>query len=125
MSGDGDLAHRVRALAIFDPETGGSTTVVAGHHIDADTDEVGDIETVFYVCDEFVGTQSAGLQVEIAGARRGHRRCAALGMTSRDKAEFACSGTIEQPGRKHTVIDQCELLAGNAFAIERTRTQAA
>src|SRR5690242_3117152 len=85
MSGDGDSAHRVCSLPILDPKTGRSTTIIAGHHIDADTDKIGDIEPVFYVCDELVGAPPAGVHVEIARTRGGHRRCAALGMTSRDK----------------------------------------
>src|SRR5262249_54230408 len=46
VTGDGDLAHRICALAMLDPKTGGAAAVVAGHQIDSDADEIGDIETL-------------------------------------------------------------------------------
>src|SRR5215831_6796610 len=55
MSGDGDLADRVSSLAILDPETGSAAAVIASHHIDANTDQIGNIESV-----RDVGNQSFG-----------------------------------------------------------------
>src|SRR5471030_1141825 len=39
MARDRHLAHRIGDLAVLDPETGGAAAVVAGHAVDAGTDQ--------------------------------------------------------------------------------------
>src|SRR5438552_10643136 len=46
VSGDRDLADRIRAFAVLDPEPGSAPAVVAGHQIDAHADHVGHVEAV-------------------------------------------------------------------------------
>src|SRR5579863_3670847 len=38
MPGDGDFAHRIGALAVFDPESGSATAIIPGYQIDAHAD---------------------------------------------------------------------------------------
>src|SRR6202030_1521039 len=45
MAGDGDFAHRICEHAVLDPKPRGAAAIVAGHQIDADTDQVGDKES--------------------------------------------------------------------------------
>src|SRR5690242_15519904 len=42
--GHGDAAHGPRKLAVLDPEARGAAAVVAGHAVDAEADQVGDVE---------------------------------------------------------------------------------
>src|SRR5262249_52385830 len=77
---DGHLAHRISALAVLDPEAGGAAAVVAGHLVDAHADQLGDIEAVRDVGDQFVGRLRAGFEMQVGGRRRRRRRHAALGV---------------------------------------------
>ena len=125
MPGDGDFADRVSALAVLDPEAGSAAAVIAGHHAGAAADQVGDIEAILDVGDQFVRRGGARLEVQIGCAGRRRRRYAALSMTGGGQAEFARGAAVEQPGHQHAVIDQSEFFAGDAFAVERMRAQAA
>ena len=63
--------------------------------------------------------------MQIARRGRGHRRCIALRVPGGDKAEFARGRAVEQPRTQHAVLDQRELLPGDAFGVERMRAQPA
>ena len=126
MAGDGDLAHRIGALAVLDPEAGGAAAVVAGHHVDAHADQVGDVEAVGDVGDQLLGARACpASRCRLVGARRRRRGHAALGVAGGDEAELARGRAVEQPGAQHAVLDQRQLLAGDALAVERARAQAA
>src|ERR1700686_4335671 len=66
MPGDGDFAHRICEHAVLDPKTRGAAAIVAGHQIDADADQVGDIETVGDFGDQRVGAFVAGGKMQVA-----------------------------------------------------------
>src|SRR5215208_7959443 len=63
--------------------------------------------------------------MKVGGAWRWRRGDAAVCVTRGRELEFARSGAIEKPRRQHAVIDHSERLRGDAFAIERARTQTA
>src|SRR5262245_38867329 len=46
MAGDGHLADGISDLAVLDPETGSAAAVIAGHAVDAGTNQVGDVKTL-------------------------------------------------------------------------------
>src|SRR6201999_2947114 len=125
MSSDGDLAHGKSLFAVLDPEAGGAAAVVAGHHVDAATDQIGDVETVLDVDDEFVRHERARFEMQVARAWRRPRRDATAGVAGGLEPEFARRGAIENPRAQYPVIDQRQLLAGDAFAVEGMRAQAA
>src|SRR6516165_5395440 len=125
MARDRDLAHRIGELAALDPETRRAAAVVAGHHIDAHPNEVGDVEPVGNVFDQFPGGDRAGREVEIGWCWRGGCRDAAAGMSGGFEAELARRRAIEDPGFQHTVLDQRAPLAGDAFGVKRVRAEAA
>src|SRR3974390_374702 len=124
MSSDGDLAHRVSALAVLDPEAGGAAAVGTSHYVPAHANQVGHVKTVVDVGDQILGTLSPRLHVQIARAGRGHRRYATAGMTGGGEPELARRGTVEQPGAQHAVIDQGEPPMRDAFAVEWMRAKA-
>src|SRR5712691_5151653 len=65
IAGDRHLAHRVAALAVLDPEAAGAAAVVAGHAVDAEADQLGDIETLGNVRDQLVGRELARFEMEV------------------------------------------------------------
>ena len=71
------------------------------------------------------GAECAGFQMQVARPRRGRRGDAALRVAGGGKAQFARGPAIEQPGAQEAVLDQSEFSAGDAFAVERMRTQRA
>ena len=71
------------------------------------------------------GVDFAGLEMQIGRPGRRRRGDAALRVAGRGQAEFARGGAIEDPGAQAAVVDQRQLLAGDAFAVEGMRAQAA
>ncbi len=63
VAGNGDLADRVGDFAIFDPETTGPARIVAGHAIDAKTDQFIHEQALLYVGHQFFRACVAGFQV--------------------------------------------------------------
>src|SRR6188508_2296535 len=59
---DGDLAHRISAFSVFDPEAGGAAAVIAGDHVGARADQVGDVESVGNIGDQRVRCQATRLE---------------------------------------------------------------
>src|ERR1044072_1464331 len=53
MSGNRHFAHRIGDLAVLDPEPGRAAAVVAGNAVDAGADQIGDVETLFDIGDQF------------------------------------------------------------------------
>src|SRR5208282_5053160 len=123
--GNRDLADRIGTLTVLDPESRHTATVVSRHQVDPHPDHVGDVKTVGNVGDELLRALPAGGGMKIARAGRGGRGNAALRMTGGCKIELARGGAIEQPGREYAVVDQFAAAAGDAFGVERSRTQAA
>src|SRR5690348_11497103 len=124
MPGDGDLAHRIGCLAVFNPEPGRAAAVVTGDYVGPGPDEIGHIEAVANVGDQGIRAYVARLEVQIGRGGRGDRRRTALSMSGGDKVQFARGRTVENPGAQHAVFDQGELFTGNAFAIERVGSKA-
>src|ERR1700741_1265365 len=52
--GYGDAAHRPGELAVLDPEARGTAAVVAGDAVDAEADQVGDVEAALDVAQKRV-----------------------------------------------------------------------
>src|SRR5258708_4833844 len=125
MARDRHLAHRIGDLAVLDPEAGCAATVVAGYAIDAGADQVGDVEPLLDVRDQFGRCRLAGLEVEIIRSGRGRRRYAAMGVAGGDQPEFARGGAVQQPRRQHALIDNGELPDLDALGVEGLRAQAA
>src|SRR5262249_45834426 len=63
-AGDRDLAHRVAAAALLDPEPGGAAAVVAGDRIDAHADQLGYVEAFVDVGDQLIGRARAGFEMK-------------------------------------------------------------
>src|SRR6478672_3171195 len=101
VSGDRHFAHGITAPAVFDPESGSATAVVAGHLIDADPDEIGDIEALGDV---------------------GHQSLRRVGA---GKTELARGRGVQDPRREHAVLDNGETPRRNALGVERARAQSA
>src|SRR5262249_41930215 len=121
IAGDRDLADRVAAAPILDPETGCAAAIVASDLIDAHADELGYVEALDDVGDELRGRARPGLEVEIRGAgvwRRGH---AGLRMAGGRKIELARSCAIEEPGLERPVINDGEHASRHALRIEGAR----
>src|SRR5580704_2532116 len=125
MAGDGDFAHCESEFAVFDPESGSAAAIIAGHHVDAGADQVGDIKAVLDLGDQRRRAGLAGRQVKIARPRRGDRGHDALGVAGGFQIEFARRGAVEQPGFQHTVFDQFEVSRRNALGVEGARALAA
>ena len=49
VAGDGDLLDGEGQLPVFNPQTGGAAGVIAGHHVDAESHQLRDIEAGFDV----------------------------------------------------------------------------
>src|SRR5262245_63893307 len=72
ISGDRYFADWITAFAILDPEAAGAAAVVAGHVIDAHTDEVGDVKALGDIRHQRVRRVVAGGEMQIARSwRRG------------------------------------------------------
>src|SRR5580692_5796621 len=87
--GDGDFAHRKSERAVLDPKSGGAAAIVAGHQVDAHADQVGDIETVGDLGDQFVAAFASGGEMQVARSGRRRRRHAAIGVAGGGKTELA------------------------------------
>jgi len=72
-----------------------AAAIVASHQVDADPDQVGDIEAVRDLCDQRVGAFGAGGEMQVARPAR-RRRHAAIGVAV--VARPSCDGrAIEEP----------------------------
>ena len=67
VASDRHFAHRVGKLAILDPETGRAAAIVAGDQIDARADQVGDVEAIGNVGDEFLRARRRRLHQQALG----------------------------------------------------------
>src|SRR5215470_4839200 len=121
---DGQLAHRIRNLAILDPEARGATAIVTGHGVDAGADEVRDIKAVRSIGYQLCRRDFAGFEVEVVGSRRGRRRDAAMGMTRGGQPKFPRGRRIQQPGRQHALLNDGAPLNLDTLGVERLRAQA-
>src|SRR6201993_703082 len=125
VSGDRHFAHGVAALAVFDPESGSAAAVVAGHLIDADPDEIGDIEALGDVGHQSLRRVAAGGEMQVARAGRGRRGYPALGVAGAGKTEIARGRGVQDPRREHAVLDDGKTPRRNALGVERARAQSA
>src|SRR5260370_10846970 len=125
MPRDRHLAHRIGDLAIFNPETGCAAAVVAGHAIDARTNQVGDVKSLLDVGHQFSRSWLPRFEMQIIRSRRRRRRYAAVGVAGRDQSQFPRGRTIQQPRCQHALIDDGEFFDLYAFGVERLRAQAA
>src|SRR6266545_1325298 len=98
-----DAAHRPGELAVLDPEARRAAAVVAGHRVDAEADQVGDVEAALDVAQKLVERELALLEIEVRGGGRGRPRGAARGVAGRLELELAGGGEVEQPGRQPAV----------------------
>src|SRR4029077_18958735 len=94
---DRHLAHGVGDLAVLDPEAGGAAAVVTRHAVDAGADEVGDIEALANVGDQFGRRVFTGFKMKIIGAWRRRGGYATVGVTGRDHSELGGGCKIQQP----------------------------
>ena len=70
VAGDRDLLHGISELAVFDPESPRAARIVAGDHVDAETDHLGNVETFLHRANDLLGSVLARLKEEI-GRRHG------------------------------------------------------
>src|SRR5258708_19261446 len=63
VTGDGDFTHRIGQHAVFDPKTRRAAAIVAGHQVDADADQVGDIEAVGDLGDQRLGAFASRAEI--------------------------------------------------------------
>src|SRR6516164_4222216 len=125
VSSDRHFAHGVAALAVFDPESGSAAAVVAGHLIDADPDEIGNVEALGDVGHQCLRRVVAGGEMQVARAGRGRRGYPALGVSGAGKTELARGRGIQEPRRERAVLDDGETPRRNALGVERARAQSA
>src|ERR1041385_6347386 len=62
---DPPAAHRIGALALLDPEARGAPAVIAGHHVGAGADQVGDVEPLVDILDQLFGAPLARFEMQI------------------------------------------------------------
>src|SRR5580692_351182 len=125
MPGDGDFTHRISEHAVLDPKTRGAAAIVAGHQIDTDADQVGDIKTIGDFGDQRVGAFAAGDEVQVARPGRGRRRHAAIGVAGGGKPELSPGRAVEEPGFQHAAFDHFAGAGDDALGVERPRAQPA
>src|ERR1700692_1197452 len=125
MPGDGDFTHWKSKLAVLDPKPRGAAAIVAGHQIDADADQVGDIETVRDLGNQLVAALAAGGEMQVARPGRGRRRHAAIGVAGGGKTELATGRAVEDPGFQDAALDHFARAGDDALGVERPRAQAA
>src|SRR3974390_1609530 len=65
MAGDRDLAHGISNLAVLDPEARRAAAVVAGDHVRAHADQIGDVESVLDVGHQFTRSEVARRHMQI------------------------------------------------------------
>src|SRR3978361_893528 len=70
MARDRHFADGIGDLAVLDPEAGGAAAVIAGHAVDAGTDQVGDVKALFDIGYQFPRRHPAGLEVQVVRSRR-------------------------------------------------------
>ena len=73
MTRDRHFADRIGALALLDPEARSTAAVIAGDHVCAGADQVGDIEAFVDILDQVFGAELTCFEMQI-GRRRGRRR---------------------------------------------------
>ena len=83
VAGHRDAAHRPGELAVLDPEARGAAAVVAGDAVDAEADQVGDVEAALDVGRSARRPELALLEIEVRRGGRGRSRRAARGVAGR------------------------------------------
>ncbi len=65
ISGNGDFTDRKCQLPIFNPEAGSAPAVIAGHHVDAVADKLGNVEPLFERTDHLLRAELPRLQMKV------------------------------------------------------------
>src|ERR1700679_2503542 len=116
VAGDGDLFDGVGDLAVFYPEAAGSVGVVAGDEVDAVAHGFGDVEAGFYVGDDLLGSEGAGLEEEVAGADAGVAGEAAGGVAGGLHVKLARGVGVEDVVFEDAALHEDSAAGGKAFA---------
>src|SRR5439155_545124 len=101
MARDRHLADRVRDLAILYPEAGSAAAVIAGHAVDAGSDQVGDVKSLLDVGDQLLRRHLTGFEMQIIRSRRRRGRDAAVRLPglrptlSGDARSEACGAEVK------------------------------
>src|SRR5689334_2271695 len=118
IAGDSDLFHGIGELAIFDPQSAGAARKITGDHVDAESEELEDIETLLNASDNLLRRAFAFLQKEISRADAGRARQSPRGVAGRFKPQFFRGVGIEQIGFEHAVFNDHGPTRRDALAVK-------
>src|SRR5438105_14513964 len=114
----------MRQLAVLDPKADGSARVIAGDGVDAETDQLHDIQSGFDRADNFFGRICAGFEIEICwtdGDDAGPRTTA---VPCRSRSQFSRGVRAVEIIPESAVFDDGRRLSRYAFIVKRTGAQA-
>ena len=112
-------------LAVLDPDPTCAARVVAGHHVHAEADLLGEIQTLFDRADDLLGRIVARHQGKVCGAHSRWRTHRARGIAGRREIQLARRIAVEQIGLQLAFLDQVLAIGRQSFAIERFRARPA
>src|SRR5712691_8306203 len=111
--------------SLLDPVPDRSLRIVARDEVDAEADEVGDVEAPLHLADDLLGRRGARLEREVS---RPHGRAAAHAApraARRPRADLARRIRVAQEVADDAVLERHVAARGQALAVEGTRSEAA
>src|SRR5208282_3652873 len=115
---DGDFIHRIGEFAVLNPYSARAPRIIPGDHVHAETDDLGQVQSMLYRADYLRGRIAAGLQVQIGGRDARSLAHRTRGVARGSQTELARRIAVEQVGREHTLVHHLLAGAGQPLAVE-------
>src|SRR5688572_32726826 len=118
ISGYRNLFHGISQLAIFDPEPAGTARIITGYHVNAEPDQLRDVEAVLHTPDNVFCRRRTGHEIEICWSDRGTLPHAARCITGRGQPQLFSGIGVEQVTCQHAFVDDRVLSGRQSFPVE-------
>src|SRR5208282_208125 len=116
---DGDFIHRIGEFAVLNPYSARAPRIVPGNHVHAETDGLGQVQTLLDRADYLRGRIAARLQVQIGGRDAGSLAHRTRGVARGSQTELARRIAVEQVAREHTLVHHVLARGRQTLAVER------
>src|SRR5262249_5063356 len=117
-AGDGHLRHGKGKLAIANPQAGRAARVVAGHDVDSEPHQLGNVETVGNRFQDLFRRFAASLHEQVAVADPGVSGDSTGSVAGRFHAQLARRVRVHQVALEHTFLDHHSAACRYALIVE-------
>src|SRR5208282_3480996 len=116
---DGDFIHRIGEFAVLNPYSARAPRIIPGDHVHAETDDLGQVQSMLYRADYLRGRIAAGLQVQIGGRDARSLAHRTPGVAGGSQTELARRIAVEQVAREHALVHHLPARGRQTLAVER------